>query len=161
MSIKFQFVLGAGFSSSVIAWFGGGDNSALGFSHVDCMLPDGRLLGARSDWVGGAPPGVRIRPSGYEAWKRRVVFELASTPAQEKLFYDFLMAQVGKPYDKLAIFSFIADRDWRDDSAWFCSELAAAASEHAGACDALYLPANKLSPTAWAVVVSALGGIAQ
>ena len=166
MSVRYQFDRGYGPISAAISMFGGG-TLTLGFSHVDIVLPDGRLLGARSDWIkpldGSAPipPGVRVRPANYEKWKRRVVFELAATKKQEASFYKFLNAQVGKPYDKLAIWAFVANRNWRDDEAWFCDELAAAATEQAGLCEQLYLPANKLTPTSWAVVVSAIGGVAQ
>lgn len=140
----------------------------MGFSHVDIVLPlgnrwgvpAGSLLGARSDAVGGKLAGVQIRPAGYaEPWVRRHVFELKSTLKQEVLFYDFLELQLNKPYDSLAIVAFLTQRDWRDDSAWFCDELAARATERAGLCGVLYLPANKLTPTGWAVVVTALGGV--
>jgi hypothetical protein len=53
--IRLQFVLGTGLSSQAIAWFSAGH-----FSHVDAVLPDNRLLGARSDVVGGKPPGYRF-----------------------------------------------------------------------------------------------------
>jgi len=153
--IKLQFVRGGGFSSSLIAWF-----SAGAFSHVDCVLPDGRLLGARSDACGGQPPGVRIRPAGYEAWKQRVVMSMApKDSASEMKFYSFLNDQLGKPYDRIAIIGFATGRDWRDPQEWFCSELAAAALETAGLLPALYTPANKVTPAALALVISAVGGI--
>jgi len=41
-------------------------------------------------------------------------------------------SQVGKPYDFGAIFGILLDRDWRDTSKWFCSELVAWACEQAG-----------------------------
>ena len=170
--IQFQFVLASGWSSGLIQMFGGGTKT-LGFSHVDILLPPGlvfggktvpvtgQLFGARSDEIGGKPPGVQRRPIGYgdKEWIRREIFALQSTPAQDKVFYGFLAAQEGKPYDKTAIVAFAVDRDWRADDSWFCDELAAAATEAAGVCPNLYLPANKLTPTGWAVVVSALGGI--
>ena len=34
-------------------------------SHVDAILPDGTLLGARADIYGNVPAGVQIRPPGY------------------------------------------------------------------------------------------------
>src|SRR5579859_5987874 len=99
--IRLQFVMGRGLSSQAIAWFSAGT-----VSHVDAVLPDGRLLGARFDKVGGQPPGVRIRPPNYEPWKSRNLYTLDVTPVQESRFYDFLTDQLGKPYDFTAIFGF-------------------------------------------------------
>ena len=101
-------------------------------SHVDNVLADGTLLGARSDSVGGMPPGVQIRPANYEVWTKTQSIRLNATAAQETTWLNFLTAQIGKPYDKLAIAAFAVERDWREDDAWFCSELAAAALESCG-----------------------------
>lgn len=150
--IRLQFVLGYGLSSQAIAWFSAGH-----FSHVDAILPDGRLLGARSDAIGGRPPGVQIRLPDYEKWKERVVMMLPSTPDQERSFLGFLDKQLGKPYDSTAIWGFATGRDWRNPDDWFCSELLTAALEIAGVCPTLYTPSNKVTPAALAMVMSALG----
>lgn len=150
--IRLQFVLGTGISSQAIAWFSAGS-----FSHVDAILPSGLLIGARSDAVGGMPPGVQMRPAFYEKWKRRVVMSLSVTPDKERKFYEFLMAQIGKPYDSTAIWGFAAGRDWRSADSWICSELQAAALEVAGISPLLYSPVNKITPVALAIVMSALG----
>lgn len=148
--LTFQCVKGRGFSSGEIAWFGGGI-----FSHVDCVLPDGRLLGARSDKIAG-PAGVQIRPAGYEDWKTRVQFSIQTNAHQEKRFYDFLNLQVGKPYDPLAIWGFVFGRAWRDTDAWICSELQCAALEEAKIVKPLYLASNRITPNAFALLLSAL-----
>ncbi len=156
--IRLQFVLGSGLSSQVIAWFSSGH-----FSHVDAILPDGSLLGARSDVItplGGGPvvkAGVQIRPPFYEHWKERVVMSLPATDAQTDAFLEFNHQQLGKAYDKTAIWGFISGRDWRDPQDWFCSELQAAALEVSGRCPNLYAPRNKITPAALALTVSALG----
>ncbi len=95
--VRLQFVCGDDLSSDVIAWFSAGH-----FSHVDALLDDGRLLGARSDFVGGKPAGVQIRPADYSKWSRRVIFTLPATPQQEAAYLNFLYGQIGKPYDKTA-----------------------------------------------------------
>lgn len=156
MTISLQFVLGSGMSSAAIAWFSSGH-----FSHVDCVMPDGSLLGARSDRVGHRPAGVQIRPAFYETWKQRVVMSIETTPAQEKCFYQFLNAQVGKPYDSSAIWGFAAGRDWREKDSWFCSELQMAALEDAGIVPELYTPFNKIAPVTLCTVSSAIGGKVQ
>ena len=102
-------------------------------SHVDAVMDDGSLLGARHDAVGGAPPGVQRRPQGYVAFSRTLVVSLpVASPQMDGAWRDFLLAQIGKPYDTLAIAAFAVDRDWHNPSAWFCSELQAAALEACG-----------------------------
>ncbi len=153
--IRLQFVLGFGLPSQAIAWFSSGP-----FSHVDIVMPSGDLIGARSDWIGHVPPGVQRRPPFYEKWKERVLMTLPATnKAQEAALYAFLNAQIGKPYDKTAIWGFAAGRDWREADSWFCSELGTACLEQAGICPVLYTPRNKVTPAALATVCSALGAL--
>ena len=126
--ITLQFVQGTGYVSKAIAWFGGGI-----FSHVDGVLDNGRLLGARNDAVGGAKPGVWTRPPDYEKWTIKKTFTLPCYKSQHDAFYKFAANQIGKPYDKNSIWAFATGRqvreDWRNPSAWFCAELWAAALE--------------------------------
>lgn len=150
--IRLQFVLGTDWTSDLIAWFGGANT---GFSHVDAVLPDGSLLGSRSDQIGLIPPGVQIRPPNYARWRYTKVLSLA-TP-QETAFYNFLRQQLGKPYDKTAIVGFIVNRNWRDDDSWYCSELQTAALEAASIVPSLVSTPAKISPNALALVLSALG----
>lgn len=119
--IRLQFVACGDAASAAIKIFSRG-----WCSHVDCVLTDGTLLGARIDG------GVQIRPPDYESFDlvERVCLDVA--PAAEARYYDFLRRQIGKPYDKLAIVAFAAERNWRTPDAWFCSELAAAALEDSG-----------------------------
>jgi uncharacterized protein YycO len=44
----------------------------------------------------------------------------------------WLEQQVGKPYDWMALLSFIVHRDWASPKRWFCSELAAMAWDKGG-----------------------------
>lgn len=150
--VRLQFVLGAGLSSRAISYFGAG-----GYSHVDIVLRDGWLLGARSDKILGIEPGVRIRPQGYEKWKKRTVMTLDVSEKQEKDFLIFAHDQLRKPYDTTAIWGFATGRDWREEDSWFCSELAAAASEKAQILPELIAPTCKITPGTLATVYSALG----
>ena len=154
--MKLQFVRGGDLASSAIGWFSAGH-----LSHVDAILADGGLLGARSDSIGGKPPGVQIRPPGYAYWPLRVVYDIPSTAAQEQQFWTFLYQQIGKPYDKLAIMAFLFNRNWRDGDAWFCSELQARALECAGILKPSLLPANKVTPVMLAELVGEIGSISE
>jgi hypothetical protein len=150
--VVLSFDQGSGFSSGAIEYYSGP------WSHVDNVTPKG-LLGARSDRVGGQPAGVWPRPPGYQKSLRgQARVSLPCSAGQYQRWLDFLYAQVGKRYDKLAIFAFIIERDWRDESAWFCSELAARALEVAGILPPLSLTPNKIAPGALALAVSAAGG---
>ena len=81
---------------------------------------------------------------------------MPASAAQESRYYGFLSRQIGKPYDKTAIWGFALGRDWRERDSWICSELQAAAAEYAGIFGELYSPVNKITPVTLAVVVSAI-----
>ena len=150
--ITLQFVCTTSLQSQAIAWFSAGH-----VSHVDAVV-DGQLLGARDNAVGGKPPGVWIRPPDYEAFSNRVVMHVPCSQEQHDAFYTFLRAQIGKPYDQLAILAFAFNRDWRKPDSWICSELQSAAGEAAGILKPLYLAAHKITPVACALAYSAVGG---
>lgn len=119
--ITLQFVGSDSLSSRFIELKGGGP-----YSHVDIVLPDETLLGARDDVVGGQPSGVHIRPAGYETWERVARVHVECTEEQAAIAYAYAKAQLGKPYDSTAILAFIFNRDWKEEDSWFCSELAIA-----------------------------------
>lgn len=146
-SFRFQFVRADDLASEAIAWYSDGE-----FSHVDMVLDDGTLLGAR---ING---GVLIRPQGYTVWQKQVIIEVPCTPLQKAVALEFANAQVGKPYDRTAIFAFVAARDWREPDAWFCSELGAATGEHGGFWPQLTSSVNRITPVGLALVCSATPG---
>lgn len=150
--LQAQFVLGKGLSSWAISWFGGG-----GYSHVDFVLPDGTLLGARSDKIGGKPPGVQIRPPNYDTWLRRTVVAKEVSAVTLDRCMGLAYSQIGKPYDKTAIWGFAAGRDWRADDSWFCSELVTWIFETAEVFPSLIIPANKIFPGESLAICNAAG----
>lgn len=117
-AIVLQFVATPGISSRLIEWYGHG-----WCCHVDCVLEDGSLLGAHEQG------GVQIRPPDYERFLRRLRVELPAPEDMVDRFYEFVLAQVGKPYDNAAILGFAAGRDWRNPNQWICSELGAGGLE--------------------------------
>lgn len=159
--IRWQFVAENDIGSRAISWFSAGH-----LSHVDCVVDgdwhnglEGCLLGARDDHVGGQLPGVRFRPPNYARFTRRVIMEIRCTPVQKHSFIRFMGDQLEKPYDEEAILAFLFNRDWRKPDSWICSELQAAACEAAGIVPALYLAANKITPVACALALSAAGAV--
>jgi len=97
-------------------------------THVEALMPDETLLGAHADG------GVQARPHNYDKsdFTRELYVSIPATPAQTDAFHLFLRAQVGKPYDFLAIAGIALQRDWQKEDAWYCSELIAAALCHCG-----------------------------
>lgn len=151
-SITLQFVLEDHFTSRLIGWFSAGH-----YSHVDAVMPYG-LLGARNDSVGGRPPGVQIRPFDYTQFIRTMRITVPCSAGQYIGRNAFLREQLGKPYDRLAILAFAFNRNWRDQGAWYCSELQAAALEHAGILPRGVLTDNKITPVMLAEVLSVQPG---
>lgn len=151
--IELQFVSEDTLGSHLIGWFSAGH-----LSHVDAVEGEGLwrngLLGARTDHN----TGVQIRPLNYARFTRRVLATIPASDIQYGLWRKFLWDQIGKPYDKLAIFGFLVNRNWRDEDAWFCSELQARALEVAGIVENFYLACNKITPVALALAVSAIPG---
>lgn len=140
-----QFAQGDDAFAKAIEWYGGGPL----YSHVDTVMSDGSLLGARLDG------GVLIRPANYLATEKVLRVDVPSSPSQDAAYHTFLMAQLGKPYDKEGILGFVFGRDWRDPNAWFCSEMVAAGLE---ACGFFYhplaSPSNKITPPNLILVLS-------
>jgi hypothetical protein len=150
--ITLQFCAFDSLMGQAIEWFTQGN-----VGHVDAVLPDGSLLGAQNmDGLGDQPAGVQIRPADYGNMTNKIRVRLSATDGQADTFWSFLTAQIGKPYDISAIEAFVVGRDWHDADSWFCSELIAAALEHAGIFPAeLASPANKITPAALLLVCSA------
>lgn len=144
--VSLQFSSQPGWLSKAIEWMGKGP-----YSHVDAILKDGRLLGARLDG------GVAIRPAGYATFNRILRVDVPCTDEQEGKFYEFLFKQIGKPYDKAGIVAVILGRDWHDDSAWFCSEYIAAGLENSKIFSYfLVLPTDKVDPDGLLLALSVL-----
>ncbi len=158
--ITLQFVLGADLASRAIAFWGQGYG---GFSHVDAVLSDGTLLGARNDVAGDQPAGVRIRPANYETWARKERLELACTFTQEATWEAWLKSQVGLPYDSGAIWDFVLGRsDLAKPGHWICSALQTGALEKAGLLPTGFqsgIASSQIAPNSLRIAFLALGGV--
>ena len=158
--ITLQFCAFRSFFGRIIDW---GTEGEVG--HVDAVF-QGSLLGAQQEaGLGGAESGVQWRPAtyvkecgGYNIF--RVTLE-ASVDQRTK-FQAFLTQQLGKPYDTKGILGFVTGKDWRDPGSWFCSELQAAALEHAGLFPhPLHVWKNRVTPQELLLVTSALGKVTK
>lgn len=103
-------------------------------SHVECRMPDGTLLGAHE------PGGVQARAPGYDIglWAEQLYVDVPCTVGQAEMFHAFLTAQVGKPYDLIAIGEMAEGAltgealSWPLSGSWICSALQTAALLSAG-----------------------------
>jgi hypothetical protein len=151
-TISLQFVEGTGVGSAMIKWFGHGK-----FSHVDCVLPDGSLLGARSDVIQGVPAGVQIRPAGYMTGPVERV-DIPCTAEQEQMFYSYGRSQIGRAYNQLGIIAFVFSVGWTNEEERFCSEFATMCLRGAGMLGQLSEPPNKIDPDSLRLILSAVWG---
>ncbi len=125
-AVTLQFSTQRGWASGLIRWFGHGQP----YSHVDFVLPGGRLLGSRTDAPVSGQTGVQIRPANYA--KFSAVLRVSIQTPHAAAIYAAARSQIGKPYDRRGIIGFVCGRNWRDTDSWFCSELAAWAFEQGG-----------------------------
>jgi hypothetical protein len=153
--IRLQFVCGSDLGSRLISWYGQGYR---GWSHVDAILPDGSLLGARSDVIGGKPAGVQIRPPAYEKVNRRAIMELPATTLQSEAWESFLRSQIGHGYDKSDILGFILGRPMMQAGNWICSAVQLDALEVSRRMPMLpALTPQQCPPNMLAAILQALG----
>jgi hypothetical protein len=142
--IRYQFVASAALTSRLIAWWGSGYASH-GYSHVDCLMVNGDLIGARWDDVGGGS-GVRVRSQFYEKWIRRTVVEIPCTLAQSIEWDAWVRRQCGKPYDPGAILGFLTGDDRHSPGRWICSAMACASGEYVKIIQSPPVKTSEISP---------------
>lgn len=170
--LHLAFVRARGPLSRAIEWFGGGY-----YSHCAVLSPSdsGFVIDARSNIISVPVPGsttgaVRLIPAGVQ---RRPVsyleaggalvdwFRLVVSAEERDLVGWALQTQVGKPYDMSAIWAFalgrLTDRNWRDERAWDCSELAAWALERGCALRRISFPLYRVPPGPLCLMVEQRG----
>jgi hypothetical protein len=163
--INLRFVGGYGLSSGAIKLFSAGP-----FSHVDARVPvggvalaplwpAGSLVGARSDKIGGKPPGLQCRPFGYEKVKVAVEFHLPATVEQEQAFWASLYSEEADKYDSKGIIAFAFNVNWHSPGEFFCSAAIGNGLESADWMAPTYSPYSKIPPVALANLVSSRAGV--
>lgn len=135
VEVQVQFATEADPISWAIRFFTWSD-----ISHVDLVLPDGSLLGAR------ASGGVERRQPGYATFSKTSRYSVTVPASVAVKLFNLAEAQEGKKYDFSAIMGFIFRRDWREDDSWFCSELVAWCFEQAGHPIIQTYELNRVSP---------------
>ena len=94
------------------------------WSHVGLMRGD-RVL--ESTWGGN---GV-----GYISYDKFLARSSACAIVEinsPEEVWEAALTQLGKPYDRTALFGIYANRDWQEDDSWYCSEYFTWAHKQAG-----------------------------
>jgi hypothetical protein len=159
--IRLQFSKSTENVSKLIAWA-----CRSPFSHVDYVMQDGNLLGAsdspHAPYIEGNPGGVAIRPPDYQPFAIRRIANIYTPARVEARFEELMRAQLGEPFDDMAMHAVfkpdnMGNRDWRDASAWFCSEMFAWGFEESGALDVPPLVSkDRVTPADLLLIVSHL-----
>lgn len=170
-TIRLQYVLGDDLISDFIEWHG------RQYRHVDSVLPEGfchpagSLIGARSCWISPVGsheqcvirPGVRVRPAGYEIWRRRTVYELNVSKQLQRAYYWALIEQLGKPHESISIWTRLFPpmqlRNWRARNAWAADELVLAMLEETKIIPRIDLSVNEFKPGDSIAIITAIGAV--
>lgn len=142
-----------------MAWYGQGWG---GYSHVDFLLPGGGCVGARSDRLGGLPPGFELRSDGYEKWKRRLVLSLPCTQEESEEAVHWLVDKLNEPYDKRDILGLLLGKDLSSGSGWWiCSSAQLALAQHLNKLPAFSISPQQFSPNMLLVALEAIGAMKE
>lgn len=130
------------------------------WSHVDIVLPEGLLGVSGVDEKINDLGGVRIRP--HKAWPYLTTPKVAHLRCSDTVRDAVIAAaksQMDKPFDNGSLWSFLQDqaeispdtpiveRNWRDTTKWFCSELVIWSCAQGGLFPyELVVPKNRITP---------------
>lgn len=153
--VAVDFMLGTGWTSRSIAWFGGGP----AYSHAASVLVDGRYLDAHEDVIDGVPAGVHIREADTESWIRKRRLSLEVTQAQYDSWEASLRAKIGDKYATTDIISFITGRPIpQRPGQWDCSGLVIDALQHIKVIPYLLpVAAHQITPNTAFMMLAAVG----
>jgi len=112
------------------------------YSHAAWVFPDQSVIEA---WKGGVTHAPSIL-AGHAPDTEVHLFTLDLTIEQRWAIQDFLIAQIGKPYDYGGILGFLTASKTEHPNRWFCSELLFSALKQAKVCLLARIPAWKVSP---------------
>jgi hypothetical protein len=152
---RLHFVCAADPLSRLIAWYGRG---AQGLSHVDIELPDGTLVGARSNVINGIPAGFQRRPANYAKWIRVSTVTLPLTELQAMRAYRWVRNTVGAKYDTAAILGFVEGSALHKRGEYICSAAGTEFLRQAGKLPTLPIAASQVTPDTLQMMAIAAGG---
>ena len=130
---------GRSWVSRLIRWFNWSN-----YSHAAWVCRDGTIIEA---WP---PGGVQRAVSLFTNHLVDTAVDLYAVPgltdAQRTRVEEFLVAQLGEPYDFMGVLGFLPRSRMENHAAWFCSELVFAGLQSAGLDLLRNIPACKVYP---------------
>lgn len=135
MTIKLQFSDERTIGQGLVRWWTGH-----WATHVDAVLPDGRLLGARPF------SGVQIREPDYHDFSRKEIVTISASAEAEEAFYSYLRDQVGKGYDYGTVLNFVIPSIKQRNDRWACAELIAFGLTYASSVFPATIESSEYSP---------------
>lgn len=162
VDIAVDFLMGRGWLSRLISWFGLGPG---GYSHCASVIVDvsggkrrERYLDARNDEVAGVPAGVHIRELRTEKWIRKRRATLQVTQAEYDAWEANLRAKIGDSYGRSDIMEFMFDRGKHAPGHYICSALAINAIQHIKKVPfPLWIPAHQINPNVCLTILQTVG----
>ena len=122
-NIKIIMSSGPHFGSAFLRWY-----THCPYSHCEMLFEDEQ----------GAPYIIGARVAGVKKFStlsvpnRSTILEMEVTDEQYEKFHAFVHGKVGASYDWRAYLGFLFNKKTEGPNRWFCSELIAAAFNHAG-----------------------------
>ena len=124
MTVKIGQYKGKSLTSRLIKFITRGQ-----YSHTAIILGSGRIVEA---WQGSNSVRViRTLSEGHKAGTPVDIYSVRMGADQERLFREYVEAQIGKKYDYWGIAGFLLRRDLQRGESSFCSEIFAAGCEFA------------------------------
>lgn len=142
--IKFLGYQGISIPSKLICWQTGSI-----YSHFSIMLPDKTCIEAYMTDNHNPFKGQVFHRNNFSEGHSNgtivTVFDIVDPNFDDKKAIEFLLEQVGKPYDWLGLLRFITHVPEKNNGKWFCSEVGAAVCEHVNSPLQIFHPC-KLAP---------------
>jgi len=158
--IAVDFLLGAGLSSRLIAWYGNGYG---GYSHAAGVLADNkRYIDAHAAVIDGVPKGVRVRYIDTERCVKRVRSAIRCSLTEHETWEQALRFLVGDPYGDADIWAFITGRQEQSPGRhsqghWICSAAQLHALRKLGYIKKLSVPDHQVTPNSLLLMMEAVG----
>jgi hypothetical protein len=151
-TITFQFVTGNEAASALIRW-----KTDSEISHVNVVMPDGKLLGALLDG------GVRVRDANYCKFTLQILVTVPLTDTECFLFWDSIAEAIGQQYDRAGIVGIALGNNLCAPGEVFCSELITRYVNQNSAAKIVHIAKDpsKVDPEMLRVVLTAIPGATE
>ncbi len=152
MELAVDLLLGSGWQSRLIAWYGNGYG---GFSHAASVIDSDHYIDSHANAFGGADAGVQVRAISTEKCIKRERLAKTVSITQFNEWVAALRSNLGAPYGSSDILSFITGRQEHSQGHWICSADALRALRKVGEVPALSVPDHQITPNSLGLILEA------